>query len=109
MPTKRFNVSPFTLGFTHNVLRSILDMTSSRKTKISWLKNLMRAGLVAKWILGILDLSLPVKDESSVRFGSTAFTVTSRGPGTKTKCVERKMTGYEAIRSASASKFSAER
>jgi len=109
MPTRRFNASPLVLDLMPTVLRSILDMTSSRKTTISWLKNLMRAGLVAKWTLGILDLSLPVSDESSVRFGSTAFTVTSRGPGMKTKCVERKMTGYEAMRSASASKFSVER
>ena len=56
--------------------------------------------------MGTFDLSFAVIKDINGLFGKTALAVISRGPGTNTKWVERKMIGYEAIRSASASKFS---
>lgn len=65
------------------------DMTSSRYMTISWPKNLIRQGLLAKWILGILARRRAVKEERRGLRGRIELIVRSCGPGTKTKCVRR--------------------
>ena len=104
--TKRFKSSPLTSDFTLTIFRSILAIKSSRKITISWLKNLMRHGLVPKCTFGILILSRPVSVERRGLRGNVELTVISSGPGMNTKWVVLVMRGYAVIKSARASKFS---
>ena len=90
-PTYRFRSSFRASGFTPTRLRSMRDMTSSRKMTISCPKNLSRHGLLARWSLGIFDRRRLVNDESRGFRGSRVLTARSKGPGTKTKCVRRVM------------------
>src|SRR6266404_6286459 len=89
--TYRFRSSFRASGLTPTRLRSMRDMTSSRKTTISCPKNLRRHGLLARCSLGIFDCKRPVNDESSGLRGRIELTDRSKGPGTKTKCVRRVM------------------
>jgi len=66
----------------------------------------MRHGLVAKCAFGTLLFSLPVSVDNNGLRGKVELTVISKGPGMNTKCVERVIRGYAAMRSANASKFS---
>jgi hypothetical protein len=61
---------------------------------------------VAKWTFGIFAFKRPTKLDNKGRRGKVEFIVMSSGPGTNTKCVDRVIIGYEAIKSANASKFS---
>ncbi len=104
--TKRFRSSFLTSGFTPTRFLNILAIRSSRKMTISCSQNFIRHGFEAKWILGIRDLRRAVKEDRRGLRGSTELTVMSSGPGTRTKCVVRVITGYDAIRSARESKLS---
>lgn len=61
---------------------------------------------MAKCTFGILVFNLPVNEASNGLRGNVELTVISSGPGTNTKCVERVIKGYDAMRSAKLSKFS---
>ena len=89
--TYRFRSSFRASGLTPTRFRSMRDMTSSRKTTISWPKNFNRHGLLARWTLGILERRRAVNEARSGLRGRTELTVRSEGPGTKTKCVRRVM------------------
>ena len=67
----------------------------------------MRDGLVAKCIFFTLFRIRDTNDNSRGRRGRIEFSVMSRGPGTKTKWVLLLICGQAAIKSARASKFSA--
>jgi hypothetical protein len=83
--TNFFRSSLRTSGLTPMMFRSILLIVSSLNITISWLKNLIRHGLVPMWTLGILDFSRETREDNMGRRGRIELSVTSRGPGTKTK------------------------
>lgn len=74
---------------------------------ISCSKNFMRHGLLAKCTFGTRDFKRETKADNNGRRGKMELTATSNGPGTKTKCVVRVISGYDAIKSARVSKLSA--
>jgi len=102
--TYRFRSSFRASGFTPTKFRSMRDIRSSLNTTISCPKNFNRHGLLVRCTFGIFDRSRAVNEERRGFRGRTELTVRSRGPGTKTKCVLRVMSAYEAIRSARESK-----
>jgi len=91
--TNLFKSSLLTSGLTPTIFLSILAMESSLNITISWSKNLIRHGFVAKCTLGILALSRETNVESKGLRGRVELTVISRGPGTKIKCVARVISG----------------
>jgi len=85
--TYLFRSSFLASGATPTRFRSIRAIRSSRNMTISWPKNLMRQGLLARWSSGILLRSLEVAAVRSGRLGRMELPARSSGPGTKTKCV----------------------
>jgi hypothetical protein len=83
-------------------------MVSSRNMTISWPKNLILHGLLPKYTRGSFERRRAVTLDSNGRRGSIELAARSTGPGTKTKCVVRVMSGYDAMRSANESNPSAQ-
>ena len=104
--TNRFKSSLLTSGLTPTTFRNIRAIKSSRNITISWSKNLIRHGFVPKCALGTFVFNLPTRVDNKGLRGNVAFMVISKGPGTNKKWVDREISGYAAIKSARASKFS---
>ena len=104
--TNRFKSSLLTSGLTPTTFRNIRAIKSSRNITISWSKNLIRHGFVPKCALGTFVFNLPTRVDNKGLRGNVVFIVISKGPGTNKKWVDREISGYAAIKSARASKFS---
>jgi hypothetical protein len=83
--TYLFRSSFLALCLAPTIFLSILDIMSSLKTTISWLKNLIRHGLVPKCTCGILLFNRETMEERRGRRGRMELTVLSNGPGMKRK------------------------